>query len=139
MILHCTKVTRDVRRDIDIANGQENHVSKGVKIPESTGAILDYFNDSVETLSYCIGESRTDKGKDFGKVTTEGVDELLQGIQTAPERSGGPALEESFRGTGICVFPELFKLIFQSPCPVDTVIGSLQGFESACVFSRSSG
>ena len=139
MILHCTKMTRDLRRDIDITNSQENHVGKGVKIPESTGAILDYFDDTVESLGYCIGESRTDKGQDFGKVVTEGVDELLQGLQTAPESSCGPALEESFCGTGICVIPELFKLIFQSPRPEDAVIGSLQGFESACVFSRSSG
>ena len=43
--------------------------------------MLDDFDDTVEPLGYCIGESRTDKGQDLGKVASEGAGIL--------SRSGG--------------------------------------------------
>ncbi len=139
MILHCAEAAMYLRRNIDVSDSQENHVSKGVEIPESTGAVLNDFNDAIEPLGYCIGESRTDKGQDLGKVSTDCADELLQRFQSATESSCSPTLEESFGGTGICIIPELLELILQSPRSVDTVVGSLESFECAGVFSRSGG
>ena len=37
-------------RDIEVTDGEKDHVGKGVEVAESTGSILDDFDDSVEAF-----------------------------------------------------------------------------------------
>ena len=43
-------------RDIQVSDGKEDHVGKGVESAESTGAVLDDFDDTVEALGNGVGQ-----------------------------------------------------------------------------------
>ena len=101
----------DVRRDIDVSDGEKDHVGKGVEVAESTGSVFDDSHDSVESFSDGIGEVCVDEGEDAVGMRAHGSDELFERLQTAPHGGGRPAVEEALGGPWRLVFPQLFELV----------------------------
>ena len=48
--LQCTEPWRNLRKDIDVSNGNENHVSKRIEGAEYTGSILGNLDDEVDAF-----------------------------------------------------------------------------------------
>ena len=46
--LQCAETDGDLRRDIHISDGEEDHVGEGVESAEAAGAILDDLDDAVD-------------------------------------------------------------------------------------------
>ena len=54
----------NMRRNIEVTNGQVNHVGEVVQVAISGSPILDDFDNSVKALSDGIGEVSVDEGND---------------------------------------------------------------------------
>ena len=99
-LFQCTESGLDLSRDIQVADGQEDHVGEGVQAAKAAGAILDHADDAVETFGGRIGQASVYERQDTGLVSAKGMDEAAQRFEAAPQGRGGPALEEGLGGMG---------------------------------------
>ena len=67
-----------MRRNIEVADGEENHVAEVVEVAVSGGAVFNDFDDTVKTLTNGIGQVSVGKGNDVIEVISHGADELAQ-------------------------------------------------------------
>ena len=72
----CAEFGRNLRRNIEVANSQENHVSEVVEITISGGPVFNDFNDAVKALADSIGQVPIGEGDDVIKVISYRTDEL---------------------------------------------------------------
>ncbi len=101
-----------MRRDIDVSDGQVNHIGKGFQSSKTTGAILDDFDYAVESLGHCIGQVAFNEGEDMVIMPFQSFNEFSDRFQSAFQGSRHPSLEESFSGPGGLVIPEFFEFVF---------------------------
>ena len=92
--LCCTKFCRDLRRDIHVPDGQENHVRERLEVTESAGAIFDNLDDSVESLGHRVCQPCFDERDDVSLMATQRERELFHGLQPASQRGGNPSMEK---------------------------------------------
>lgn len=124
--LECTEASRNLCRDIYVSDGKEYHISEGIEIAETAGPILDDFDDAVEPFGDGVGEPRTDEREHAVVVSSQGVDELAQGLQSASKGRCHPLPDKAMGRPGRFVFPELLELILQLPGPVDASISLVE-------------
>ena len=74
----CTQITRNLRRDIEVANRQVNHIGKVVQTAISGGSIFDNFDDPVKALPDGVGQIPVDIGENILEVVSQGSDKLTQ-------------------------------------------------------------
>ena len=67
-----------MRRDIEVADGEEDHVGEVVQVTISGGPVFNDFDDTVKTLTNGIGQVSVGKGDDVIEVISHGADELAQ-------------------------------------------------------------
>ena len=53
-----------MRRNIHISNSQVNYVRERIQIAETTGSVLDDFDNAVETFSDGVGQTGIDESDD---------------------------------------------------------------------------
>ena len=53
-----TESAGNLRRDVEVSDTQIDQVGEGLQTSESTGAILDHADDSVEAFGHGIGQAR---------------------------------------------------------------------------------
>jgi hypothetical protein len=68
----------NMRRDIEVADGQEDHVGEVVEVAVSGGAVFNDFNNTIKALANSIGQVSVGKGDDVIEVISHGADELAQ-------------------------------------------------------------
>src|SRR3990172_9414745 len=123
--------------DIEVSDGEEDHVGVGVESAEAAGAVVDQARDAIEAFGDGVGEAGADEGEDAVEMVAKRVDELSQGWQAAAQGSARPAFEEALGGPGCLVGPEVFKFIFQAPGAVDAAVGAFEFAERARVLARA--
>ncbi len=69
-------------RQIEVSNGQVDHVGKRIEMTEATGPILNDLDDAIEALGNGVGYAGADEGQHRIMVAPEGMDELAQRLQT---------------------------------------------------------
>ena len=67
-----------MRRNIEVANGQVNHVGKVIQTAVSGGSIFDDFDDPVKTFADGVGQIPVDIGENVLEVVSQGSDKLTQ-------------------------------------------------------------
>ena len=115
-----------MRRDIEVSDGQEDQVSKGLQTPESRGPVLHDLEQAVDAFAHGVGERVFNERDDVVKVITQGDHKGLQRGQPTSEGGRHPALQERLGRTDIFEVPDMVKLIFQNPGPVDAPVGGAQ-------------
>ena len=124
--LQCTKAVRDLCRNVQVSNGEKNHVGEGVEIAESAGPILDDLDDTVEPFGNGIGEAASHEGEHPVVVLSQRVDELTHRLESASKGRCHPSPDEALGRPRRFVFPELLELILQLPRSVDATIGFVE-------------
>ncbi len=120
-----------MRRNIEIANGQVDHVSKALQVAISGSPVFDNFDNTVKALANGIGQVSVDKGKDVLEVISQCADKLAQRGNAASQGTGYPMFEELLcRGT-IAVIPEVLEFILEYPGTMDATIGVAQAIQEA--------
>jgi len=118
-----------MRRNIEIANGQVDHVSKALQVAISRSPVFDDFDNTVKAFTNGIGQVSVDKGKDVLEVISQCANKLAQRGNAASQGTGYPAFEELLcRGT-IAVIPEVLELILEYPGTMDATIGVAQAVQ----------
>ncbi len=79
-----------MRRNIEIANGQVDHVSKALQVAISGSPVFDNFDNTVKALANGIGQVSVDKGKDVLEVISQCADKLAQRGNAAWQGTGYP-------------------------------------------------
>ena len=119
----------DMRRNIEVADSQVDHVGEAVQIAISGSPVFKDFDNTVKPLTDGIGEVPVGEGDDVIEVISQRADELAQRGDTATQCGGHPAFEELLcRGT-IAIIPDVFELVLEHPGAVDTPIGVTQAIE----------
>ncbi len=77
-ISQCAQTAGNMCRNIELTNGQVNHVGEVVQVAISGSAILDDFDNSVEAFSDGIGQVPVGKSDDVIEVISHCADELAQ-------------------------------------------------------------
>ena len=121
----------NLRRDIEVADGQVDHVGEALEVAITGRSILDDFDNTVEAFADGVGEVSVDEGQDVIEVIAQGCDELAQRRDTAAQCGGDPASEELLRRAPVGVIPEVLKLVLEHPGAVDTAVGVAQAVEKA--------
>ena len=67
-----------MRRNIEVANGQENHVGEVVEVTISRGPVFNDFDNTVKALTNSIGQVPVGECYDVIKVSSHRTDELTQ-------------------------------------------------------------
>ena len=73
----------NLRRDIEVADGQVDHVGEALEVPIIGSSILDDFDNTVEAFADGVGEVSVDEGEDVIEVIAQGSDKLAQRRDTA--------------------------------------------------------
>ena len=73
--------------DIEVSDGEEDHVGVGVESAEAAGAVVDQARDAIEAFGDGVGEAGADEGEDAVEMVAKRVDELSQGWQAAAQGS----------------------------------------------------
>ena len=68
----------NMRRDIEVADGEEDHIGEVVEVAVSGGAVFNDFNDTVKALTDGIGQVPVGEGDDVIEVISHRADELAQ-------------------------------------------------------------
>ena len=124
-------MTGNLRRDIEVADGQVDHVGEALEATITGSSILDDFDNTVEALADGVGKVSVDEGEDVIEVIAQGCDELAQRRDTAAQCGGDPAPEELLRRAPVGIIPEVLKLVLEHPGAVDTAVGVAQAVEKA--------
>ena len=75
-----------MRRNIEVANGQVDHVGEVVQITISGRSVLDDFDNTVQAFTYGIGQVSVGEGDDVIEVISQCTDELAQRGDTTTQR-----------------------------------------------------
>ena len=67
-----------MRRNIEVANGQVNHVGETVQVAISGGTVFDDFDNTIKTFTDGIGQVSVGEGDDVIEVIPQRADELAQ-------------------------------------------------------------
>ena len=67
-----------MRRNIEVANGQVNHVGKVIQTAISRGSVFDDFDDPVKAFADGVGQIPVDIGENVLEVVSQGSDKLTQ-------------------------------------------------------------
>jgi hypothetical protein len=124
-------MTGNPRRDIEVADGQVDHVGEALEVAITGSSILEDFDNTVEAFADGVGEVSVDEGQDFIEVIAQGCDELAQRRDTAAQCGRDPASGELLRRATVGVIPEVLKLVLEHPGAVDTADGVAQAVENA--------
>ena len=124
-------MTGNLRRDMEVADSQVDHVGEALEATITGSSILDDFDNTVEALTDGVGKVSVDEGEDVIEVIAQGCDELAQRRDTAAQCGGDPAPEELLRRAPVGIIPEVFKLVLEHPGAVDTAVGVAQAVEKA--------
>jgi len=73
----------NLRRDIEVADGQVDHVGEALEVAITGSSILDDFDNTVEAFADGVGEVSVDEGEDVIEVIAQGSDKLAQRRDTA--------------------------------------------------------
>ena len=73
----------NLRRDIEVADGQVDHVGEALEVAITGSSILDDFDNTVEAFADGVGEVSVDEGEDVIEVIAHGCDKLAQRRDTA--------------------------------------------------------
>jgi len=125
------KPYRNLRRNIDIANGQEDHIRKSFKRSKSTGQIFDQPNDSVQSFCFRIGQSALDKRQDSMDVFPQGMDKFPDRFKAAFQGGSRPIFQKPLCGPGGLIVPELFEFILEHPGSMDSAVALFQEVQNA--------
>ena len=68
----------NMRRDIEVADGQEDHISEVVEVTISGSPVFNNFNNTVKALTDRIGQIPIGEGDDIIEVISYRADELAQ-------------------------------------------------------------
>ena len=68
----------NLRRDIEVADGQVDHVGEALEVAITGRSILEDFNDTVDAFADGVGEVSVDEGQDVIEMIAQGRDELAQ-------------------------------------------------------------
>jgi len=121
----------DMRRNIEVANSQVDHVGEAVQIAISGSPVFNDFDNTVKVLTNGIGQLPVGEGDDVIEVISQCVDELAQRGDTTTQRGGHPAFEKLLRRGRIAIIPDVFELVLEHPGAVDTAIGVAQTIEES--------
>jgi len=125
------KTLRDLRRDIEIPDGQIDQVREGGDVLKSACAIFNHTNDAIDSFANSIGQTCAYECDDIPQVVSKCFDEAAQGFKSTLEGGCHPSFDEALGSTGIGVFPEGFELIFKNPGSPDTAVTLSQRVEHA--------
>ncbi len=121
----------NMRRNIEVANGQEDHVGEVAEVTISGGPVFNDFDNTVKALTDGIGQVPVGEGDDVIEVISYRTDELAQRGNTTTQRGGYPAFEELLRRGTITIIPDVFELVLEHPGAVNAAIGVAQAVEEA--------
>ena len=76
---HCPESHRDLCRDIQISDREENHINKCLQTTESTGPIFDHSDDSVQALRLSVCYGLLNEGQNTMHMLSEHFDEIRGG------------------------------------------------------------
>ena len=116
----------NMRRNIEVTNGQIDHVGEVIQVAISGRPILDDFDNTIQALTDRIGQVSVNEGQDVREVSAQCADELTQRGDPAPQGGGHPACEELCRRGTVAVVPEVLELVLEHPGAVDAPIGVSQ-------------
>ena len=68
----------NMRRNIEVANGQEDHVGEVIQVAISGGSVFNDFDNTVKALTDGIGQLPVGEGDDVIEVISYRTDELAQ-------------------------------------------------------------
>ena len=60
----CTELAWNLRRDVEVADGEIDHVGKGLQMSKPAGPVLDDLDNSVDTFCDGVGHSGFNEGED---------------------------------------------------------------------------
>ena len=125
----CTEIFWGLCRQIEVADGEVNHVGECLQIPEATGPVLDDLDDPVQPLADGISQTGIDVGNDPVTVLFEGAHKGPDGFDSAFQSGCHPTLEKPFGGPPCFVFPESLEFILEDPRTVNTAVAIAQSLE----------
>ena len=68
----------NMRRNIEVANGQKDHVGEVIQVAISGGPVFDDFDNTVKALTDGIGQVPVGESDDVIEVISYRTDELAQ-------------------------------------------------------------
>ena len=78
----------NMRRNIEVANGQVDHVSEAIQVAISRGAVLNDFDNPVKALTDGIGQAPVGEGDDVIEIRRDaGVRQYGQWCLSAAPRT----------------------------------------------------
>ena len=83
-----------MRRNIEVANGQVNHVGEVVQVTISGRSVLDDFDNTVQAFTDGVGQVSVGERDDVIEVISHRGDKLAQLGDTATQGGGHPAFQE---------------------------------------------
>ena len=83
-----------MRRDIQVAHGQENEVGKALKVAKARRPVFDDLDDPVQAFCYRIGQVAVDERGDVLEVFAHRVGKGFERGDTAAQNRGDPAFDE---------------------------------------------
>ena len=114
-----------MRRNVEVADGQVDHVGEVVKVAISRRPVLDEFDDAVQALTHGIGQRAVDESQDVREVRPEGADERAQrGEATA---QGRPSCRRQSTEGMKPVFTYKNQVIDSAKCRWETRIDPFSG------------
>lgn len=66
----------DLVRDVQVTDGQVDHIGECLQVFKTTGPVFDDFQDTVDALALGIGQTGFDKRQDVFLMLSEGADEF---------------------------------------------------------------
>ena len=130
---------RNLLRNIQITHDEVDHVGEVMQAAKTRRSILRNLDDSVDTLSNCVGQRAFDIGEDVRAVPSQRVDEVSHGRQPAFEGGRHPAFEEGRGAANVRVVPEVFEFVLQNPGTVDTAVAASELVDGTRVALRARG
>jgi len=120
-------------RDIDVTDSEVNQINKRLDTLESASAVFHQADDSIQTFSNGVRESRLDEGDDVFSVVFDGTNELADRFQSTLECRGAPVLQEASCCPWCFVVPEQFELVFQDAGTMNPTVALAESVEDVLV------
>jgi hypothetical protein len=87
------KSSRNLRRDIEVAEGWEDEIGEAFQSAEARSAVFDDVDDAVEAFAHGVCKTPLDEGEDVGTV-------LLERVDAGAETGNAPAVFQSVGDAG---------------------------------------
>ena len=127
----CSQFAGALSKDVEVANGEEDHVGEAFETPESGSAILDNLDDPIDAFANCIGQRSLDECDDIVEMFAQRRDKGSQRGYAASECIRRPSFEESLGGGLRAEVPEVLELVFEYPGAVNATVGLTQPIQEA--------